>query len=528
MNLHFKIPRKNGANDDLQLLGSASSLMTTLYSSTNDGGGLGPFTVAVTGSPYCSPNGLDANGAPCSTPNFPQYQDAVVYNLPFGTPIAGHSTINYFQPSSNPNRAFGAPLPNDLRDEFLNDTGVLKLQYTHPLSDRAYIRAFGYTFFSDWTQAGPQDAYNQYHWGIGGPFDTAVAANYDLITHTAGGELQFADQLTDKHLIQLTANYTQASVVRFNNSGFTGGTSPIGYISQSGNNFTCYDPSASGSAHTVPTGRRISERRYNGSNRHRARWYGCGVKAGAQWVTLWNGSAKGSLNHVKPQFGFASLTDDFRASDKLLIDAGLRFENYKYVLENSDTPQTAFYGSLIDQFVCQNSAGTVDTLPLAPGAPPPAKINYESTCPAGYAHPNFSISSPPSYTLSDLAPRLSFTYTQNPDTVWRGSIGRYTEPPISASVQYLNSSGNNLSIWGATLPIGFTVTVPSDSRDECYASGSFARTTHQGDGHELQALTVLQLHQWLPSPIGDRAELRHPGTNRCIPQPRSRNGVYER
>lgn len=457
-NFHFRIGHKNGMKDDVQLLASSSALTTTFFSSTNDGGGPGPFTLAVTGSPYCSPSLRDANGQPCAAPNFPQYQDAVVYNLPFGAPIAGAKPINYYQPSSNPNRAFGAELPANLRDTIQNDTGVFKLQYTHPLSDKAFIRAYGYSFFSDWTQAGAQGSYNNYLWGIGGPTDGTVAANYDLITHTTGGELQFADQLSAKHLFQLTGNYTQAQVTRFNNSGFAllgpGTGSPIGYISQSGGGFQCWDPANPNTAIPCLPGGAYQSDAVTGPT-GTAPAGSAAATAGAQWVSLWNGAAKGSLNHVQPQFSSIAATDEWRASDKLLFNLGLRGERYKYVLENSVTPQTSFYASLISQFVCQNGVGQIDTIPLRPGQAPPAKINYEATCPAGYSHPNFSVASPPSYTISDIAPRLSFTYTQNPDTVWRGSIGRYTEPPISASVQYLNSSGNNLSVWGATLPLGF-------------------------------------------------------------------------
>ncbi len=233
VNFHFGIPRKNGLRDDLQLLYSSSSLVTTDYSSINDAGGVGPFTLAVTGSPYVAPNGTPNDCAPGDA-CYPAYVDATVYNLPFGTPIAGHSTEIYYQPSSPQNRVPGGPLPNTLRDNIWNDTGIAKLQYTHALSDHAYVRLFGYTFFSDWTQAGAVDAWSQYVWGIGGP-GAAASANYDLITHTAGGELQFADQLNEKNLVELTGNYTTAHVSRYNNTGYTLGTpagnSPIGIVS---------------------------------------------------------------------------------------------------------------------------------------------------------------------------------------------------------------------------------------------------------------------------------------------------------
>ncbi len=92
---------------------------------------------------------------------------------------------------SHPARRIGkhyAQVPADLRDSIFNDTGIAKIQYTHSLGSNAYARLFGYTFFSDWTQAGANATFNEYLWGVGGPFTPNIAANYDLITHTAGGE----------------------------------------------------------------------------------------------------------------------------------------------------------------------------------------------------------------------------------------------------------------------------------------------------------------------------------------------------
>ena len=98
-----------------------------------------------------------------------------------------------------------------------NDTGITKLQYTYSISQSAFLRAYGYTFYSDWylersdataplaamTPAFPE------------------TAQYQLITHTAGGALNFQDQLNDQNLITLDGNYTSATVIRFNNSTAT-------------------------------------------------------------------------------------------------------------------------------------------------------------------------------------------------------------------------------------------------------------------------------------------------------------------
>jgi hypothetical protein len=118
-------------------------------------------------------------------------------------------------------------------------------------------------------------------------------------------------------------------------------------------------------------------------------------------------------------------------------------------------------------------------VPLAPGAQPPALAQYvngncnaaaaalfpngphtgwvhpNGTTQDGIAAPNFTASSPASYSLNYWEPRFSATYTFNPDTVLRASAGRYTQPPLSASVQYLSLTGDNRSIWNSTMNLGF-------------------------------------------------------------------------
>lgn len=468
VNLHLAIPHRNGFRDDLQLLWSASALSTAEYSSPNDAGGLAAYTLAVTGSPYVP-------GA-----NYPSYVDATNnYNLPFGTPIQSPSgavtpVSRYLQPSSNPNRLPLAQVPADMRDTIHNDTGIVKLQYTKALGANAYARLFGYSFFSDWTQGGANSTFNCYVYGIGGPNDCIVAANYDLITHTTGGQFQLADQISPQHLLQFTANYTTATVSRFNNTGFlfnspfVYGGSPVGYVSQKDGTYQCWNPTSGtqvtcqpgpgnfygaggywGTAGSGPLGLAPGATSYPVAPAGSP-----AALAGAKWITLQDGSTYGTFNTVKPKFLFTSIQDEFRPNEKLDVNFGLRWDRYQYDLAPL-APGTAFYAQTISTAVCQNGSGQILTSPLLPGQPPPAPTIYTATCPAGYSHPKFSASSPSTYTLQALSPRLQFSYTLDPRTVLRGEVGRYTEPPITASLQYLNSSGNALTVWNAALPLGF-------------------------------------------------------------------------
>jgi hypothetical protein len=92
---------------------------------------------------------------------------------------------------------------------------------------------------------------------------------------------------------------------------------------------------------------------------------------------------------------------------------------------------------------------------LAPAGPHTGWVHPNGTTQDGVAAPNFTAASPSSYSLNYWQPRFSMTFTQSPDVVWRLSAGRFTQPPISASVQYLSASGDDRSVWNNTMNLGF-------------------------------------------------------------------------
>jgi hypothetical protein len=556
INLHMGIPKANGLRDDVQFLWSGSALSNYFYQSPND---IGPgndqfiqsfFGTNARGPANCGPlqvgPGLTVNGCsnlagfggtnPCY-PNCAQigsvlslgsqwvcnprnpagqngcsfsylpYADNVAYNLPFGTPIAtGPTNIKapgvYMAPNT-PSHAFGGPIPlnDDNLNTIQNDTGITKLQYTYALSQSAYLRAYGYSFYSDWMQLDPV-------YGSTDEFvPSAAAAQYTLITHTAGGALNFQDQINDQNLISVDGNYTTASVNRFsNNSAYLGcspaklfqpnNCSPIGYMAKSAGGYTCYDPtsgkpvpcivSSPASPYCVVTGSKCTFEAPTWTNVAASGPTGFAPKgtgatrAGATWDSLWQGNATGSLNSVKPEFTNASISDQFRPSDRFLFNASLRYDNFTYQLPNSAGPADGFYASMTANYTCVLAAtNEVLAQPLPPGAPPPAAAQYvvgdcnkaaialhpggphtgwvhpNGTTQDGVAAPNFTAASPSSYSLNYWQPRFSMTFTQSPDVVWRLSAGRFTQPPISASVQYLGASGDDRSVWENTMNLGF-------------------------------------------------------------------------
>lgn len=493
VNLHFGLPRANGLRDDIQALWSSSALDTFSYDTPSQFG-VFPYTLINTGSPYCAKTAGCTGGVYRSAtypynPGAP-WLDSIVYNKPFGAAIATSPTSitppsDYFFPSSPGNRALFSAAPLNAGTTLNNDTGIVKLQYTHALSSSAYLRVFGYTFYSDWL--------------INSPEALALAEgayDYELDTHTVGGELQFSDQINEQNLITVTGNYTTASVMRFNN-GTIGTASPIGYWSGSGASMVCRNPTTGDSVPCSPSSywNTASDGLVNpsctaGSPPSTSCWTssaasgptGFAPKSNASWNTLWSGGVTGSLNTVLPKFTSISLTDQFRPSDRFLFDAGLRYDDYTYDLPTSASPATNYYASVMANYTCYNVlTHQLLTEPITPSLappipPPPFYVNgdcdtavdqaLQTSGAKGWVHPNgktqdgfgapsFNATSPSAYSLNYWSPRISGTYTQSPDTVWRASAGRFVQPPLSASVQYLSASGDDRSVWASSMNLGY-------------------------------------------------------------------------
>jgi hypothetical protein len=505
VNVHIGIPKHNGLRDDIQLLWSGSALNNYAYDTPNDIGPGNQFFWSLYGAPFGAPTcnqqlnvapgltvtGCADNGGNCTVTKkgaalncYTPYADGVAYNLPFGSVVATSAgsikaPSAYYAPATPPHQFDQAiPLNDNSLSVNSNDTGIAKLQYTYALSPAAYLRAFGYSFYSDWLEVGPL------YGATGGAVPSLTAAQYDLMTHTYGGALDFSDQINDQNLLSANGNYTEASVIRFNNSSAYGVDSPIGYMGGG----KCYDPSKgfaepclSSTYYQVGTGPLGSNGFVHPTWVSNATTGPTGfAKPGATWDSIWNGNVTGALNTVKPKFMNASISDEFRPNDKLLFDAALRYDNFTYGLPNEANAAANFYASMTANYTCvlaQNNE--VLTAPLPPGVPPPASALYVNgdcnaavaslfpTAPhTGWVHPNgttqdgvkapsFTATTPGSYSLNYWEPRFAMTYTESPNTVWRLSAGRFTQPPISASVQYYSASGDNRSLWNNMMNLGF-------------------------------------------------------------------------
>jgi hypothetical protein len=488
INLHFGVPRRDGQRDDFQVLWSASSLLTSTYTSPSDQWGYNMMALTESGEPYnTNPNsfyGTTSCAPYCA--NYPYYNDATMYNLPFGTVVnpgtgvTGTPYMNYYFPDSPTSRGFLGQLPLNQQDPEWNDVGIVKLQWTHPLGENAFVRAYVYSMYSDWNLIGANTTYGD---SFGPIFPDAE--DYLLTTHTGGGEVVFADQINDRNLVQLTGNFVTANTSRWYNTAFISGstcspllggeapqacTSPleIGLVSQSAGRYTCWNPSTMTATpceatQDTGTGGEEFDTPYNNATFGEPAITGAAAAAGAQYETLWNSNAAASDNSVTPRFYNVNLSEEFRPSDRWVIDLAARYDNYNYILANTANPQNEFYTQILQDLSCVNPANDTPALtPLTPGQLPPPSLAYYVTCPAGYVHPDgasghplFTDASPPNYDIAYWSGRFSATYNSDPNTVWRVSAGRFVEPPFTASIQYANSSGDNLGQWGTFMQFGF-------------------------------------------------------------------------
>jgi len=434
-NLHYYFPHKDGSRDDIQLLYSNSNLSTQVYSSANDLGGV-KFNQAVN---------VAANGAvpflPNGKPNSITYYDAYQLNLPTGGFLPTNYrqyASQYFFPNSAPH-TFGDQIPPNVRDGFNNNQAIEKVQFTKSLGGNAFGRVYAYNNYSDWLNTGPNSAFVPYG---------SIPADYELSSHTRGLGFQFSDQLNAKNLLSLTGEYVTSSVLRSNNTEYINGQSgpntvnsrtAIGVLVDSSNptNGVCYSSTAT-AAPCLNTPTRYNaagvqyatlQQAYNGTVKPIPA-AACGAGP-CQYLVIGNGQYA-TYNQVKPTFYGASLTDEFRPSSKLTINAGLRLDVYQYKgADTSGGPARTFWYNAYNREMCQSLSTQLLT------SKKQLKTASDAACPTGYQGVNFTNpAGATTQTYPEFQPRFGFTYSLSPQTVFRAAYGRYTQPPNSAFEQY--------------------------------------------------------------------------------------------
>jgi hypothetical protein len=411
-NFHFGLPRKDGNRDDIQFLYDNNFINNEAYNSTNDQGG----------AQFLNDIGVGV----------PPYTDAYQSSLKTGTLLpftfTGGGTTLYPFPQSPFGRAngiqncsialqstaLGGCVEPNRRDAFNNNQSIVKLQYQHNFGTNAFLRVYGYTYYSDWMQTGPQSTWMNY---LG-----FVPSDYELESHTRGVSAQFTDQINSQHLLSIQGSYTTASTLRDNNqesiNGFYGPNTRnrytvIGGLVDSSNpgNGICYNLA------------RVAVNCYNGSGSNlnsanngfftlQQAISPTGVPAATgtcgggpcEYLVLNNG-LYATYNTVMPKFAAASITDQWKPSDRLNISLGLRFDQFQF--NGSDTTN----GGLARQFYYNAWNAQFPTA---------QQINTSGQI----------------FTYSILQPRVGATYTLDPRTVLRASYGRYAQAPNTAFMQY--------------------------------------------------------------------------------------------
>ncbi len=176
-----------------------------------------------------------------------------------------------------------------------------------------------------------------------------------------------------------------------------------------------------------------------------------------------------TYNNVVPRFAAASLTDQFRPNDKILLNLGVRVDSFTFIDENDSVNGNGgiarqFWYNAYNLDTCVNNltGGQVDKSQL------PVALSPTQACPAGYHAAALVNTANQNFTFNEWQPRFSGTYTVNPDNVVRASFGRYTEAPNTAYEIYNTLEndipfallGPNLYPYGRTSP-GLAVDPPT-------------------------------------------------------------------
>jgi hypothetical protein len=454
-NFHIGIPHHYDAGrDDVQLLYTDEALKNQFYISGND-----------VASPQCT-GPYASSGVACMNYINGETTSALTHGaVPYGTslPVTYTNSITWSCPSAvgrsfsqtginamaNCVTEYGYPNgvnvgsvadPNELgdgdRDNSYNDTAIVKIQYTKNFGSNAFFRLYGYTFYSDWFVAG---AYSTSFCN----FVCPIAPAYQLDTHTRGLSFQYSDQLNEQNLLSIQGNYTTAGVVRDNNhyfdvpgetaapivsssnpyNGYCYGINPKGYFGAVDCYTTQYNP-VTGALGGLTFGDVGSAPSLAGQK--------CGG-APCEYLMAENG-LNGEYSATTPNFYSASLTDEYRPIDKWLFNVGLRLDNFGFVGQNTLVPPLGAGGADARAFWF-NAYNLDNCISVKTGVPEARPDGPGTPCPAGYTPANLS-NGPANYVYNVWQPRVSGTYTSNPNDVIRFSFGRYTEPPNTAFEQY--------------------------------------------------------------------------------------------
>jgi hypothetical protein len=442
-NFTLNLPHGNNPSlsDNLQFLYLTAEIWTFYNSSINDQGG--PRYV------YDNTNCL-SGPAPCPGTGSPiPWQDGWIYSGPIFQPVALPNVTYYAFPSS-PAHGSGlgmgcypecATLGLDVRDVNDNGVSIEKLQYQRNISNSSYLRIFGYGVYSNWYINGPLSAFL----GFG-----AEVGDYENLMSNYGGSISYANQLSDKHLINAGLFYSSGHSQRYSTTGgfppctadcsSSGGQASFitNLIDAAGN---CYN--SSGFADSCFS--RANRGRFPGLSAGPMPYPAVGnaLASGAQWIITSDGY-HANVNSTRPSFSAVAVNDNWKPNDVLTFNIGLRVENYRvnYPDVSGAYPARAFWFSAYNREFC---FGPALLSPVDPGFNGAGALN---PCPAGTLRVGVAdpVTNPPGggyFSHAVIQPRFGFTVQANANDVIRGSAGLYARPASTREASW-NTAEQNL------------------------------------------------------------------------------------
>ena len=194
-NFHIAIPHKHDSlRDDVQLLYDNDEIFTTFSSSVTDEG-LQNWIAIDRLVPAVLPRHV-----PVPRP----HRHAAPVELPVADLALPLSVV---AGACVPRRRFRIRIIQ--RDRGYNGQAIVKLQYQKNFSSSAYLRLYGYSYYSDWIENGPMMSLQSYAY-----YDSG---DYEINNHTRGISASFTDQLNSQNLLQAEGSYTTATGARIYN-----------------------------------------------------------------------------------------------------------------------------------------------------------------------------------------------------------------------------------------------------------------------------------------------------------------------
>jgi hypothetical protein len=453
INLHIGVPHRNSPlRDDIQLLYVTGGIADQFYSSAND--------------IWYTPKVGNETGIGYPMP----YLDSLYYGGPLMQAPRAQDVVIGFFPSSPGGREPGSPIDPSDRDGNYNGYSIEKFQYQKNIDPQSYLRALVYGEYSNWFINGPNSA--QLVFGSDPP-------DYEVLEHGYGGGLIYANQLAPQNLITAEASYNTQRLQTYNalfssTDPFTTSLAATGlgtilssfgtpngkcYNYVTGQPWSCFDTGSQGGCLT-PSGCFPGEGSYD-FNLTPGNCVASGTcanspaaKADARWMMTENGESA-QVDDVAPHFASLALTDLWQPNDRLVVNVGARLDHFQYStndLESGYPARQFWFDAYNDEFCGAPGKSTQWTWDSATGSFGPCAPGLEPLTVPGNGLYNSGANS---YVFNVFQPRLSFTYTINPDTVIRGSAGRYARAEGSSYYEYNTYQQNLASFIAQFYPYGY-------------------------------------------------------------------------